>query len=221
MRTTPRALVGFVHRCRGDDSLKPTACGPGPPSGGPGPRFLAPALQSPSVDPNLARNHVDRCALRRQQPRHRSVLECLSVSSQVRPSSPPPGLWIYGDDNYSDAGGVYRLDEKLALIARQPLIGRARDELAVDIRSFVWVLRHLLCAHRGRHRCGEGAPQRSRHRFVLRGRVRRAALAEGPVIVAADVNPPLFAGEVADLFAGMDLRCCGHGPMTSGPACRP
>ena len=38
--------------------------------------------------------------------------------------------------------------------------------------------------------------------------------------VAADVNPPLFADEVADLCAGMDLRCCGHGPMTSGPACR-
>lgn len=31
---------------------------------------------------------------------------------------------------------VDRLDEKLGLIARQPLMGRARDELAVDIRSF-------------------------------------------------------------------------------------
>lgn len=38
------------------------------------------------------------------QPRHRLVLECLSVSSQVRPSSPPPGL-VYGGDNQSDAGG--------------------------------------------------------------------------------------------------------------------
>lgn len=31
---------------------------------------------------------------------------------------------------------VDRLDEKLGLIARQPLMGRVRDELAVDIRSF-------------------------------------------------------------------------------------
>ena len=43
----------------------------------------------------------------------------------------------------------------------------------------------------------------------------------GIYCVAADVNLSLFAGEVADLFAGMDLRCCGHGPMTLGPACKP
>ena len=29
------------------------------------------------------------------------LFECLSVSSQVRPSSPSPGL-VYGGDNYSD-----------------------------------------------------------------------------------------------------------------------
>jgi hypothetical protein len=75
------------------------------PEGGRGPHILAPALQGVRADPNLSRNHVDRCALRRQQPRYRSVFECLSVSSQVGPSSPPPGL-IYGGDNYSDAGGL-------------------------------------------------------------------------------------------------------------------
>ena len=31
---------------------------------------------------------------------------------------------------------VDRLDEKFKLIAGQPLIGRARDELAADLRSF-------------------------------------------------------------------------------------
>jgi len=67
-------------------------------------RILAPALQGVRADPNLSGNQVDYCALRRQQPRQRSVFECLSVSSQVRPSSPPPGF-IYGGDNYSDAGG--------------------------------------------------------------------------------------------------------------------
>ncbi|MDP3085570.1 MAG: hypothetical protein Q8N44_18020, partial [Rubrivivax sp.] len=60
--------------------------------------------QGACADPNLPRNQFDRCALRRQHPRHRSVFECLSVSSQVRPSSPPPEL-VYGGDNYSDAGG--------------------------------------------------------------------------------------------------------------------
>jgi hypothetical protein len=44
-----------------------------------------PAVQGARADPNLSRNHVDCCALRRQQPRHRSVFECMSVSSQVRP----------------------------------------------------------------------------------------------------------------------------------------
>jgi len=58
------------------------------------------AVQGVYADPNLPSNQADRCALRRQQPRHRSVFECLSVSSQVRPSSPPPRL-IYGGDNYA------------------------------------------------------------------------------------------------------------------------
>lgn len=31
---------------------------------------------------------------------------------------------------------VDRLDEKLALLATQPLMGRARDELATNVRSF-------------------------------------------------------------------------------------
>ena len=44
-------------------------------------------------------------------------------------------------------------------------------------------------------------------------RIRSAAVAAAPAIwermyacVAADVNPPLFAGEVADLDVGVDLR---------------
>jgi hypothetical protein len=53
--------------------------------------ILAPALQGARANPNFSRNHVDHCALRRQQPRHRSVFECLSVSSQVCPSSAPRG----------------------------------------------------------------------------------------------------------------------------------
>ena len=39
--------------------------------------------------------------------------------------------------------------------------------------------------------------------------------------VGADVNPSLFAGEVAHLDAGVVLRRSGHGAMTSGPAFRP
>ena len=84
--------------------LQPGARSPDPPSGGPGLRILAPALQGCRSNAHFARHQLQRCALRRQRPRHRFVLECLSVSSQVRPSSPPPGL-INGGDNYSDAGG--------------------------------------------------------------------------------------------------------------------
>ena len=52
----------------------------------------------------VTHDQVDRRTLRRQQPRQRPVLECLSVSSPVRPSSPPPGL-LYEGVNYFDAGG--------------------------------------------------------------------------------------------------------------------
>ena len=51
------------------------------------------------------RHIVQRRAFRRQQPRYRSILEFLSVSSQfVLPSSPPVRRFYRGD-NYSDAGG--------------------------------------------------------------------------------------------------------------------
>ena len=39
-------------------------------------------------NPHLTRNDFHRCALGRQQPGHRSVFECLSVSSHFCPSSP-------------------------------------------------------------------------------------------------------------------------------------
>ncbi|HEX7639888.1 MAG TPA: hypothetical protein VF457_15940, partial [Burkholderiaceae bacterium] len=47
-----------------------------------------------------------RRAFRRQHARHRPVLECLSVSSQLVLSA-PPGSWFYRGDKYSDAGGTY------------------------------------------------------------------------------------------------------------------
>ena len=47
-------------------------------------------------------------------------------------------IWNYiAEDSIEQADRwVDRLDEKLGLIAGQPLMGRARNELAVDIRSF-------------------------------------------------------------------------------------
>ena len=99
--------------------------------------FEWPPGQGACSDPNLPRNHVDRCALRRQQPRYRSVFECLSVSSQVCPSSPPPGL-IYGGDNYSDAGGI----ASLVFDGFQP--GTEPQTTAIRNFSELW---HRLAAH--------------------------------------------------------------------------
>jgi hypothetical protein len=50
---------------------------------------------------------------------------------------------------------------------------------------------------------------------------RRTAAARRATDVGADVNPPLFAGEVADLHVGADLRSNGRCPTASGPAHRP
>jgi len=59
---------------------------------------------------------------------------------------------------------VDKLDEKFKLIATQPLMGRARDELAPDLRSFPFGRYfHLLRADRRRDRRGARAPQRTRH----------------------------------------------------------
>ncbi|WP_046114326.1 type II toxin-antitoxin system RelE/ParE family toxin [Aquincola tertiaricarbonis] len=46
-------------------------------------------------------------------------------------------IWDYiAEDSVDQADRwVDRLDEKLALIATQPLMGRARDELEVEVRS--------------------------------------------------------------------------------------
>ena len=49
----------------------------------------APAIKSSYPNTKFARHHLQYCALRRQQSRYRPVLECQSVSSQVRSSSPP------------------------------------------------------------------------------------------------------------------------------------
>ena len=51
------------------------------------------------------RDQIQRRALRRKQPRHHSVLECLSVSCHFLLSSPPQGCGSYRGNNYSDAGG--------------------------------------------------------------------------------------------------------------------
>lgn len=47
-------------------------------------------------------------------------------------------IWDYiAEDGIDQADRwVDKLDEKLELIATQPLMGRARDELAADVRSF-------------------------------------------------------------------------------------
>ena len=49
-----------------------------------------PALQRPSANSNFPRNVIHRCALRRQQPRHHSILECLSIPRHVLPSFVAP-----------------------------------------------------------------------------------------------------------------------------------
>ena len=77
----PGAFARFAHRRRGDRGIKPGARSPGPALGRPGLRILAPALQGFRTNTNLARHHFQCCALRRQQFRYRSALECLSVSS--------------------------------------------------------------------------------------------------------------------------------------------
>lgn len=47
-------------------------------------------------------------------------------------------IWTYiAEDSIEQADRwVDRLDEKFALLATQPLMGRARDELAAGLRSF-------------------------------------------------------------------------------------
>jgi len=59
-------------------------------------RLAAPALQRVHADSDLMGN-LQRRALGWQQPRHRLVFECLSVSSQFVLSSPPGGRFYRGD----------------------------------------------------------------------------------------------------------------------------
>ena len=46
-------------------------------------------------------------------------------------------IWDFiAEDSLAQADAVDRLDSKLQLLATQPLMGRARDELAPGLRSF-------------------------------------------------------------------------------------
>lgn len=65
-----------------------------------GPQRLPPGART---NADLAPRHIKRCALRRQLSGYCAVLECLSVSSRIRPSSPPPALTNEGDNSF-DAG---------------------------------------------------------------------------------------------------------------------
>lgn len=78
------------------------------------------------------RHIVQRRAFRRQQPRYRSILEFLSVSSQfVLPSSPPVRRFYRGD-NYSDAGGYERGKHVPDLLMAE----RLAHELGVPVSFF-------------------------------------------------------------------------------------
>ena len=82
-----------------------------------------------------------------QQPRHRSVFECLSVSSQVRPPSPPPGL-VYGGDNYSDAGGQPLLHGRMlvgGVVVGDQVQRLVLGRLAVDLTQELQPLDMVCC----------------------------------------------------------------------------
>ena len=104
----PGTLARFVQRRRREDRLKPGGRCPGPLASGPGQRSTPPALQGRNPYTDFTRNRLHRCTLRRQQPRHRSVFEFLSVSRQLVLSSSPPNSGFYRGGNYSDAGGCRR-----------------------------------------------------------------------------------------------------------------
>jgi toxin ParE1/3/4 len=76
-------------------------------------------------------------------------------------------IWDFiAEDSLAQADAfVDRLDRKLQLLATQPLMGRARDELAAGLAQLsLRALRHLLRAVEGRHRRGPRTAQRARHR---------------------------------------------------------
>ena len=106
MLPAPRVLASLVHE-RPWSSRRRI----GPPLSRPAREraWTAPLCQRSSVshsDTNLTRNVFQCRALRRQQPRHRSVLECSVRIVPTRSSSSPPRYWFYRGDIYSDAGGT-------------------------------------------------------------------------------------------------------------------
>lgn len=140
--SAPGALAGLVHRSRGQHRVEPGRRCPGPPSGGPGQRITAPALQGVRSNTNLTRHDFHRCALRRQQPCYRSVLECLSVSRHLVLPSSPPVRRFYRGDNYSDAGGCcYRRLRWMSGLSRfaalqiGPVSGRGNRLMTVSVSS--------------------------------------------------------------------------------------
>lgn len=78
-------------------------------------------------------------------------------------------IWDYiADDSIEQADRwVDRLDEKLELIATQPLMGRARDELAAGLRSFPFGRGGPMIRRRGTRRGDR--PRRWRCRWTIRG----------------------------------------------------
>lgn len=69
------STIENVRRKGAEKPSKPSARSPGPPSGRPGLRILAPALQRSRSNSHFLRHNLKRCAFRRQQPRHCLVLE--------------------------------------------------------------------------------------------------------------------------------------------------
>src|SRR4029077_16901081 len=85
----PSALARLIQRGSGHHRLETGRRCPSPLASGLGQRPPAPPFQSPNSNPPPTRHLFQRSTLRRQQPRHRSVLEALSVSCQLATSSLP------------------------------------------------------------------------------------------------------------------------------------
>jgi hypothetical protein len=78
----PGTAGRLVQRRSADHRFKPSGSCPRTIHHGLGQCLGAPALERIRRDAHIVRHRVQRSALRRQQPGHRAVLECLSVSSQ-------------------------------------------------------------------------------------------------------------------------------------------
>ena len=101
-----RALGHLVDHGDALHRIEPGRRCPSPLASGPGQLFAAPALQRARPDGNFTRHVFEPRALRRQQPRHRSAVECLSASCKVAFSFLPPVPRFYRSDRFSDAGVI-------------------------------------------------------------------------------------------------------------------